>query len=350
MNKLKKFPGKTAILRVDFNVDSSTGSGHEAFKLEASLPTLKLLAKKCEKLVILSHRGRPEGVNYEVRSKNYDALSLREFRPFLEKSLKEKVIFLEKIPSSLPNGKIFLLENLRFWPEEEKNDASFAKDLARLGDFYVNDAFAASHRENASVTQLPKLLPSCVGLLLEKEIVTLTAAMKNPEKPLVLILGGSKIEDKAPVIKNLLSKAEKVLLGSSALNAPELGIRNYELGKIILPIDQISEGRMGFDIGPKTIQLYKKEIKTAKTIIWNGPLGKFEDEKYAGGSIAIAKAIAASEAFSIIGGGETTMLFTRVISNFKFKISKKRIFLSTGGGAMLELLAGKKLPGIEALK
>lgn len=338
LSELKKLPGKIALLRVDFNIDPSISSGHEAFKLEASLPTLKLLAKKCEKLVILSHRGRPTDVQPE--------LSLTIFLPFLEKNLKEKVVFLEKIPSRLPEGKIFLVENLRFWPGEEKNDANFARDLARLGDFYVNDAFAVSHRENASVTQLPKILPSYAGLLLEKEIITLTAAMKNPKKPLILIFGGSKLEDKAPVIKNLLSKAEKILLGSSALNDPNLLTKSK---KVMVPVDWVADGNLSMDIGTRTVEEYKKEIKKAKTIIWNGPLGKFEDEKYAGGSIAIAKAVATSKAFSIVGGGETTMLFTKAISNFKFLISKKRIFLSTGGGAMLEFLAGKKLPGIEVL-
>lgn len=346
LSQLKKLPGKTCILRVDFNVDPSTSSGQEALRLEASLPTIKLLLKGGARVVILSHRRRPlqESRNWNlesrIKSKNF---SLQEFIPFLEKNLKEKITFLENIPTALSNGKVFLMENLRFWPEEEANNLNFAKRLASLGDFYVNDAFAVCHRENASVAQLPKLLPSYAGLLLEKEMETLSEVMKNPKKPLVLIFGGSKFEDKASVIKNLLPKADKVLLGSSALDSKSQ-IENRKSMKIMLPIDWIGEGDNAFDIGPLTAEEYEKEIFKAKTIIWNGPVGKFEDKRYAGGSIAVAKAIAKSKAFSVVGGGETTQLI------LELGLRKKIGFLSTGGGAMLEFLAGKKLPGIEALK
>ena len=248
--------------------------------------------------------------------------------------------FLEGIPAVLPRGEAILMENLRFWPGEEENDLEFAKKLAKLGDFYVNDAFAVCHRENASVTRLPKLLPSYAGFLLEKEINTLKAVMEKPEKPLVLILGGSKIEDKAPVIKNLLPKTARVLLGSIALNDSHAVPKSK---KVTIPVDWVAEGNLAFDIGPKTIEAYGKEISKAKTIIWNGPVGKFEDEKYLKGSLAITKSVAASSAFSVVGGGETTQLILQ--TGFRKKIG----FLSTGGGAMLEFLAGKKLPGIEAL-
>lgn len=325
-------------MRVDFNVENS----NDSLRLEASLPTIKLLLKKRASVVILSHRGRPEGMNYEARSKNHE-LSLKEFVPFLKKNLKQSVTFLEDIPAALSHGKVFLMENLRFWPEEENNDLEFAKKLSKLGDFYVNDAFAVSHRENASVTQLPKFLPSYAGLLLEKEIVTLSKVMKNPEKPLVLILGGAKMEDKLPVIKNLLPKADKILLGSSILNSQYFTLLRRNK-KVIKPEDYAGKKDGALDIGPETVKKYKEEIKKAKTIIWNGPVGKFEDKKYAAGSIAIAKAVVRSKVFSIVGGGETTQLI------LELGLRKKIGFLSTGGGAMLEFLAGKKLPGIEALK
>ncbi|MDP1718823.1 MAG: phosphoglycerate kinase [bacterium] len=343
----KNLTGKICLLRVDFNVESMKDS----LRMEASLPTMKWLLAKGARLVVLSHRGRP-GISSKhqvVSSKYFDPeLSLRGVLPFLRKNLREQVIYLNDIPDKLPDGNIFLLENLRFWPEEEKDDAGFAKRLAKIGDFYVNDAFAVSHRKNSSVTQLPKLLPSYAGLLLEKEITTLAAVMKKPKKPLVLIFGGAKVEDKLPVIRNLLPKADKVLLGSSIFNYQyfTLLIRNK---KIIKPIDWAKKDDLALDIGPLTAKLFIKEIKKAKTIIWNGPVGKFEDKKYLAGSRAVAKAIAASKAFSIVGGGETTTVFQRAIPNFQLLISDKKLFLSTGGGAMLEFLAGVKLPGISAL-
>ncbi len=325
----KNLTGKVCLLRVDFNVESTK----DALRLESSLPTMKWLLAKGVRLVILSHRGRPQGIDFK--------LSLKVFAPFLQSNLKEKVLFLSKIPSELSSGKVYLIENLRFWPEEERNDAKFARKLASLGDFYVNDAFAVCHRKNSSVTQLPKLLPSYAGLLLETEIKTLTAAMKNPKKPLVLIFGGSKVADKLPVIKNLLSKANKVLIGSSVLNSPD---PLPESGKVVKPIDWIKKDNLVLDIGPLSATEYVKEIKKAKTIIWNGPVGKFEDKRYIIGSRILAKAVAASKAFSIIGGGETTQLI------LSLGLRKKIGFLSTGGGAMLEFLAGENLPGISVLK
>lgn len=320
----------TYLVRVDFNVESA----RDALRLEASLPTIKqLLDKKGARIVILSHRGRPNG-------RNKVGLSLREFLPFLRRHLRQKVVFLKDIPAKLPTGRIFLLENLRFWPGEEKNDLQFAKKLAHLGDRYINNAFAVSHRKNASITQLPKLLPASMGLLLEKEIKVLSKIMKKPKRPLVLIFGGSKIEDKLPVIKYLLPKTNKVLLGSSILNNSKLP----NSSKLVKPIDWIGEEKWAYDIGPLTVIKYKEIIQKAKTVIWNGPVGNFENPKYAAGSIAIAHIIADSRAFSVIGGGETTQLIRHL------GLERKIGFLSTGGGAMLELLSGKKLPGIEALQ
>ena len=324
----KSIANKTVIVRVDFNVESD----RDALRLEASLPTLKYLLKGGARVLIISHRGRPQ--------KSIPKLSLKAFVPFLKKNLKQNIHFLTGIPARLPEGRVFLMENLRFWPEEEKNDADFARHLAGLGDVYVNDAFAVCHRANASVTRLPKFLPSYAGLLLEKEIVTLSQAMKKPKKPLVLIFGGSKVADKAPVIKYLLPKATKVLLGSSALNNSYSLLKSPKIEK---PVDWMAEGNLAMDIGSITVERYSEYIKKAKTIIWNGPVGKFEDEKYGVGSAALAKVIAKSAAFSIVGGGETTQLI------LSLGLRKKFGFLSTGGGAMLEFLSGRKLPGIEAL-
>ncbi len=325
----RELAGKTCILRVDFNVESTK----DALRLEAALPSIKFLIQHNARVLIISHRGRPEGVDSK--------LSLKVFVPFLNKHLKKNVKFLAGLPSSLPVGDLFLLENLRFWPAEEANDKDFAKHLAQLGDFYVNDAFAVSHRANASITQLPRLLPRYVGLLLQREIEVLSKVMKQPKKPLVLIFGGAKVDDKLPAIRNLLPKASQILLGSSVLNKNGLLPKSE---KIVMPIDWLAEKGVAFDIGPLTVAEYAQVIAKAKTIIWNGPLGKFEDKKYCHGSMGVAKAIAKSKAFSVIGGGETTQLILWL------KLRHKIGFLSTGGGAMLEFLSGKNLPGIVALK
>jgi phosphoglycerate kinase len=258
---------------------------------------------------------------------------------FLEEHIG-KIKFLEDIPEKLPAGDAFLLENLRFWKGEPENSPEFAKRLAALGDLFVNDAFAVAHRKNASVVQLPKLLPAYAGFLMEKEITTLSQVMQHPKQPLVLIFGGNKTVDKIDTIKNLLPQAERVLMGSNAINESELFPSSQ---KILRPTDWVpAEGR-AMDIGSGTIRRYVAEIKKAATIIWNGPLGKFEDQEYCLGSMAIAKAVTESGAFTVVGGGETTHLINVL------GLEKKINFLSTGGGAMLEFLAGKNLPGIAAL-
>lgn len=362
LSKLKKLPWKTCLLRVDFNINPrplfvqdksqrdsvvrragvNPADGKNAFRFTSSLPTIKLLLKKGARVVLMSHRGRPGQESVRQLADKNQELSLKPFADLLHKALKKKVNFLENIPESIPEaGELFLLENLRFDEREEKNSVELAMELAKLGDFYVNDAFAVSHRANASVVELPKLLPAFAGLLLEKEIEHLNKVMKSPKKPLVLIFGGVKIEDKSPVINNLLSKASQVLLGSGALNDRRALPKSP---KIVYPTDWLSEENKAMDIGPLTVEEYSEVIKKAKTIIWNGPLGYFENVKYAGGSKAIAKLVAQSKAHTIVGGGETTELI------LSMKLEKKINFLSTGGGAMLDFLAGKKLPGIEALR
>ena len=366
LSLLKKddIEGKTCLLRVDFNVSGDLSSNPRLVKI---LPTIKFLLEKNAKIVILSHLGRPKHSERAV-SKN---ISLKFAAEFLENKLKKKIDFIdhfdfykigEKI-KSFSASSIFLLENLRLIDGEDGNDAKLARKLASLGDFYVNDAFSVSHRKNASVVAITKFLPSYAGLLMESEIKYLSAAMHNPKKPLVIILGGAKISDKLGLIKNFLNKADYFLVGGGIANtfmaAQDLpmGDSLYEKdmlpsakkflksGKIVLPSDVIIDERKILDIGLKTIKKYSDLIEKAKMIIWNGPVGYFEDERFAKGSKAIAKAVLNSKARAIIGGGETTLLF----KNIKNKKRKTNLFLSTGGGAMLEFLGGKKLAGIEAL-
>ncbi len=349
--------GKTVLVRTDFNVQNPS----DALRFKESLPTIKYLVKKGAKVVLMSHRGRPKGVS--------DELSLKLALPFFIKHMK-KVTFLPKFDmeeareqiNGAPNGSIFLLENLRFHKGEDACSMEFAQELASLGDVYVNDAFAVSHRSGASITMLPKLLPAYIGLLLEREIEHLNRAIKKPAKPLVVILGGGKAVDKFAVIKNLHDTTAKFLIGGVLANTflkakgvdidgsvidPDLliPVRTYLRDKkVMLPIDWIQDGGgKVVDIGALSLEAFSEEIKKAKTIIWNGPLGVFEDKRYKLGSVALAKLIARAKAFSVIGGGETTQLIGDL------KMDKKFGFLSTGGGAMLAFLAGKKLPGLDAL-
>ncbi len=342
------------------------------------LATIEFLTNNGAKVVILSHRGRPKPVkriNPKSKILNPKEFSLKPFAKILSKLLKKPVHFIDfsknwkEILATINGSKnnIFLLENLRFLAGEEKNDRKLAKQLARLGDFYVNDAFAVSHRNAASVSAITKFLPSYAGLLLEKEIKNLSVVMKNPKRPFVVILGGAKISDKIGLIKKFSAgerRADYFLIGGGIANnfllAQSLPIgdsifeestvnfakKMLKNKKVILPVDYAIENRKILDIGPNTIKMYSDIIKKAKTIIWNGPMGYFENPKFAKGSGEIAKAIISNKkAFSAIGGGETAS----IIHNSKF-IIHNNIFVSTGGGAMLEYLAGKKLSGIEALK
>ena len=360
---------KICLLRVDFNVSGDLFSNQRLIKI---LPTIKFLLEKKAKIVILSHLGRPKH-GERVASKN---LSLKFAADFLEQELKNKVNFINHFDfykiseerKSCSKCDIFLLENLRLIDGEDGNDEKLARKLASLGDFYVNDAFSVSHRKNSSVVAITKFLPSYVGLLMESEIKYLSAAMHNPKKPLVIILGGAKISDKLGLIKNFLNKADYFLVGGGIANtfmaAQDLPIGDslYEKdmlpsakkflksGKIILPSDVIIDERKILDIGLKTIKKYSDLIEKAKMIIWNGPVGYFEDERFSNGSRAIAKAVLNSRARSIIGGGETTLLFKpKTNPPDGGQKPKTNLFLSTGGGAMLEFLGGEKLPGITAL-
>jgi phosphoglycerate kinase len=339
----KKLNNKICLLRVDFNINLSKNN----FKIDAILPTIKFLISKKTKIVILSHRGRPN-------NKECEKLSLSYIAKILSKDLKTPVRFFpnfdfneikEKINLD-KNSKIFLLENLRFLPGEKNNDSKLAKELSNLGDIYINDAFAVCHRKNASTVAITKYIESYAGLLLEKEINGLTKSIKTPKKPLVVILGGSKIDNKISIINNLSKKVSQFLLGSSIFDVlTKLKIKKLQKNKsVILPIDFIKNNGKYFDIGPKTIECYQKIIEKANTIIWNGPIGMIEKKEYSNGSKQIALAISKSKAFKVAGGGETI----NFIKNKK--LHKKISFLSTGGGAMLDFLAGKKMPGIIALE
>jgi len=366
--KNKNLSDQICLLRVDFNLtDDDLKKQKVPLRIKSVLPTIKFLINRGAKVVILSHRGRPN----KTKTKNF---SLRPFIKIISSLLKKSVNFISLKEPGLINktrrkikdsagGNIFLLENLRFFPGEDKNDQKFAKNLASLGTFYINDAFAFSHRPTASIAGIPKFLPSYAGLLLEKEIRNLSQVMKKPKKPLVIILGGAKISDKIGVIKNFIKKANYLLLGGGVANtffaAKRLPIGNslYEKQmisvakqlsksrKIILPIDSAVQGKKILDIGPKTSKKYAEIIKKARTIVWNGPMGYIENPKFAKGSKAIARAILKSRAFSVVGGGETISIFPAAC----FKLHTSRLFISTGGGAMLKYLAGKKLPGIAAL-
>lgn len=352
---IKKLEGQTALVRVDLNTDPQKGE----FRLNSILPTIDFLINRGIKVLLLSHRGRH----------NQNPPSLKKYSAELQRKLDLPVVFVEsfnfpKVRKELKANdyKVYLMENLRFKPEEEKNNIKFAEKLAKLGDFYVNDAFAVSHRKNASVEAITKLMPSFGGLLLEKEIKNLKKIIKNPSKPLTIIIGGVKAATKLKVLRRFFKKTDNFLLGGGVANTfmiargSDIGNSAYdkdsikavseflECDKILIPKDFIKKNNTILDIGEETVKEYKKIIKSSGTVIWNGPLGYFEKKEYSKGTLRIAQSIANSNAFSVVGGGETTDFISEHGMDNKFD------FVSTGGGAMLEFLAGEKLPGIEALK
>ena len=337
-------------MRIDLNIEP--GASLDSYRLQAILPTIKLLLKNKVKVVILSHRGRPKGFD-----KKY---SLKPFIQVFHKELGGKVNFLpdfdfpkikNRIEESKPRS-VFLLENLRFLPGEEKNDPGFAMQLSLLGDFYVNDAFAVSHRKNASVCAITKFLPSYAGLCLENEIKNLGTIINYSTHPFIVILGGAKLKEKILNLRGLINKADNVLLGSNAFN--ESGVPKSS--KFVWPEDaKSSAGRRNrksiWDIGPFTVGNYASVISGAKTIIWSGPPGFFEKKGFEKGTIGIWKAVLKSasrrkKTHIVIGGGETSASL-KLLGKVRIP---RNIFISTGGGAMLEYLSSKKLPGIESLK
>jgi len=377
---------KTVLVRADFNVpqDASLNITDDT-RIRATLPTLRyILEQGARKLVLISHLGRPDG-------KPVAKYSLKPVATRLKELLAKDVLFLSdcvgaNIKEVIDKSKesVVLLENLRFHPEEEANDANFAKQLASLADVFVNDAFGTAHRSHASTEGVTHFLKSAAGFLLEKEIKYLGGAVENPQKPFMVILGGAKVTDKIGVIENLLPKCDSIIIGggmaytflkaqgkqigNSKLEKEKLGLAKTILDKarqlnkeILLPIDNlvvdnidphakteivgenIPDGKIAVDIGPKTIKLFEEKLKSAKTIVWNGPLGIFEIDAFSKGTQEVAKFISNLKTVSIIGGGDTAAAIA------KFKLEDKMSHISTGGGASLEFLEGKTLPGIAAL-
>lgn len=379
----KNWQGKKVILRVDFNVPKIAGKIGEEYRLSASLPTINYLINRGAALIIISHWGDPKGEDREFSTK---ALARR-----LAKLSGHKVRFVpdivglkaQKEAAKLKSGEIIFLENLRFHAGEKKNELEFAQGLSALADIYVNDAFSVCHREQASVSALSRLLPAYAGLQLEHEIVNIDRAMK-PVKPLILVMGGAKISTKAPMIKKLHKDAKKILIGGALANS-FLQYQQYEIGrslhdeeseeiiasflknkkiadKIVLPLDVIVKDSKGkparrllqdikktdtiLDIGPDTIVVFSSHIRSAQTIIWNGPMGKYEEEHYKHGSLALASFIAArstGKAYGLVGGGETVSVLRTT------KMEHHVDWVSTAGGAMLAYLGKEAMPGLKNL-
>lgn len=380
--------GKKVICRCDFNVPMKDGKITDDIRIVKALPTIKYLIDHDAKVILMSHLGRPD--------KKYDPkFSLKPVAIRLSELLGQDVKLAEdenvvgenakKLTSEMKKRDVVLLENTRFRAGETKNDLEFAKELASLADIFINDAFGTAHRAHSSTAGVAEYLPSAMGFLIEKEVDIMGKALENPEKPFVAILGGAKVSDKIPVIENLLTKVDTLLIGGAMaytfLKAEgknigsskveedmiELAIKLINMAKknnvdLLLPIDHviadkfsedaniektqdenIKDGFMGLDIGDKTIELYTEKIKTAKTCIWNGPMGVFEMEKFANGTKSLAKALAESDAITIIGGGDSAAACEQ------FGYQDKMTHVSTGGGASLEFLEGKELPGIACL-
>jgi phosphoglycerate kinase len=377
--------GKRVFVRVDFNVPIKDFRVTDDLRIRAALPTIQYGIDRGAVLVLASHLGRPKG-------KPKPEFSLAPVAEHLSELLGRKVIFasdcvgneVERIVNSAQPGDVILLENLRFHPEEEANDPGFAKKLAALADVYVNDAFGSAHRAHASTEGMAHFIgKAAAGFLMEKELRYLGDALETPERPFIAILGGAKISDKIQVIENLLGKVDRLLIGG-AMMFTFLRSRGKHIGKslceednldlarnllagtggsrIVLPPDaiastgmedaarahtvpsgEIPEGEMGLDIGPQTCSLYSEIIRDARTILWNGPMGVFEKEAFAAGTMAVANAVADSEAVSIIGGGDSAAAVA------KAGVAERITHVSTGGGASLEFLAGLILPGVAAL-
>jgi len=321
--------GKRIVLRADLDVPLEDGTVGEDYRLKALLPTLKLLIKEGAKVLVIGHAGRPEG-------KPAPALSLKPVADWFSAELKRKIDFIPDYELRITNYDVALLENLRFWPGEEKNDPALAKKLAVLGEIYVNDAFAASHRAHASIVGIPNYLPAYAGLRLEEEVKELGGVLANPPRPLVFVLGGAKTETKAPLVPAFAKVADQILLGGLLMFDQSL----EKVPRVVFPVDAVGI----FDIGPKSLKKFIKILKGAKTVVWNGPLGKWEDSRYAAGTRVIAKELAASSAKTIVGGGDTIAALSA------FGLLGKMKYVSMGGGAMLEFLAGKKLPGLKVLE
>lgn len=335
--------GARVILRADLDVGVKNGRVVDDLRIRAGLATIRYLLRCGASIRIVGYLGRPQG-------KRNKRLSLEPVARLLRRILKRRVVFLpnpfskESIRKHLRSRDIIFFENIRFWPKEQENSISFARRLADWGDYYVNDAFANSHRREASIAALAALLPSFAGLRLAKEVSVLEKVLRNPARPLVVIIGGVKLETKLPAVRLFLKDADKVLVGGAIANELLANPEFVRHKKIHLPLGGVGNARPYKDIDGKTVRLFVSLIKDARTIVWNGPLGVAEIPKFTQGTKAIARALARSKAFTVVGGGHTIAALRQygLLNGFSH--------VSTGGGAMLEFLAGKKLPGVEALK
>ncbi|HEX9780362.1 MAG TPA: phosphoglycerate kinase [bacterium] len=381
--------GKRVLIRVDFNVplEKSSGAITDDTRIRESLPTIRHCLEQGSRVILMSHLGRPKGQRVASMSlrpvaERLGALVGRPVR-FSESAIGPEA---ERAVSALKPGELLLLENLRFMPEEEKNDPGLARQLARLGDVFVNDAFGSAHRAHASTEGVAHHLPAVAGFLMEKEIRYLDEALAEPARPYVAILGGAKVSDKIGVLTRLLERVDRVLIGggmaytflkaqgraigSSKLEADKVELAGALLAdaarrkvELVLPRDHvittsledgsdmqrtagadIPEGWLGADIGPESVREFLRALGGAKTVIWNGPVGVFEQPRFAEGSLAVARALAALDGTTVIGGGDTAACVQQ------FGLAKTMSHISTGGGASLEFLEGKVLPGIAILR
>lgn len=380
--------GKRVLIRVDFNVPLKNGVVTDATRIKAALPTIEyILSQPGASLVVMSHFGRPKG----QKNPEFSMKPIAEkFSELLGKPVKlaSDVIGPEVKAEveALKPGEVLLLENVRFYKEEEGNDSAFAKELASYGDLYVNDAFGTAHRAHASTEGVAHYLPSFAGFLIEKEVKFMAPLLENPEKPFVAVIGGSKVSSKISVLESLVRTCDTIVIGGG-MAYTFLKVQGHEIGKsllendyldvaasflkkaaekgvnVILPVDHICAAEfsetaapvaidgpdipadlIGMDIGPKTVDMIVKALSTAKSVVWNGPMGVFEFDAFAAGTLAVAKAMAACDGITVVGGGDSVAAIN------KFNLADKISHVSTGGGASLEFLEGKELPGIKALE
>ncbi len=380
--------GKRVFVRVDFNVPLENGSITDDTRIRETLPTIKFLTEQGAKVILASHMGRPNGEVVEELRLTPAANRLSELlgKPVVKANESTGDAVKAQI-AGLANGDVLLLENVRFNAGEEKNDAELSKAFAELADLYVNDAFGAAHRAHASTEGIAKHLPAVSGLLMEKELEVLGKALNNPDRPFTAIVGGSKVKDKIDVINKMIEIADNILIGGG-LSYTFFKAQGYEIGESLLdnskldavlgfiekakaagknlhlPVDivitnefsakaqtrviditqeGIPAGWEGIDIGPKTREIYADVINNSKLVVWNGPMGVFEIEPFSHGTRAVAQACAETNAYTVIGGGDSAAAAE------KFHLAEKMNHISTGGGASLEFMEGKKLPGVEAL-